>query len=134
MSTIKGHGAKLPRKKEQAIAALLTAPSIEAAAQTIGVANATLRRWLADPSFKAEYMAARRDAVSQAVGALQRACLEAVETLRDVMTDRDAPHHARVASARAVLEGALRGIETEDVMARLDALEAAQDEGRRDAE
>jgi transposase-like protein len=131
MSAIRGHGAKLPRKKEQAIAALLTAPSIEAAAQAIGVANATLRRWLADPGFKAEYMAARRDAVSQAVGALQRACLSAVETLRDIMTDKDAPHHARVASARAVLEGALRGIEVEDVLARLDVLEQARaEEGR----
>jgi len=43
---IGGHGAKLPRLQEQAIAALLAQRSIAEAARTIDVGAQTLRRWL----------------------------------------------------------------------------------------
>jgi hypothetical protein len=39
-----GHGAKFPRKREEAIAALLTRPSVEEAARMIKVEPKTLRR------------------------------------------------------------------------------------------
>ena len=48
-----GHGAKFPRKKEEAIAALLTRPSVEEAARTIEVEPKTLRRWMRVPEFQA---------------------------------------------------------------------------------
>ncbi|MBI3909994.1 MAG: hypothetical protein HY320_03565 [Armatimonadetes bacterium] len=60
-----GHGAKLPRKREQAIAALLAEPTVGAAAGAAGVGYATLRRWLALPEFDAEYRAARLEAVER---------------------------------------------------------------------
>ena len=41
-----GHGEKLTRKKEQAIVALLTEPTITRAADSAGIAEATLRRWM----------------------------------------------------------------------------------------
>ena len=41
-----GHGAKLPTKAEEAISALLRFPTIEQVAESIGVAEVTLRRWL----------------------------------------------------------------------------------------
>ena len=43
-----GHGEKLSHKQEQAIAALLVAPSVAAAAQAIKVQDNTLLRWLKD--------------------------------------------------------------------------------------
>jgi len=45
---LKGHGEKLSRKQEQAIAALLTCPTIEQAAKAAGVGETTLWRWLQD--------------------------------------------------------------------------------------
>ena len=41
-----GHGSKFGRKKEEAIAALLSHRSIEEAAQAINIAPKTLLRWL----------------------------------------------------------------------------------------
>ena len=46
------------RKQEQAIAALLTETTIEAAATVCGVSLRTLKRWLADDGFQREYRAA----------------------------------------------------------------------------
>ena len=50
-----GHGAKLPRRMEQAITALLGQPSVAEAARTIGVKPATLRLWMENPAFIARY-------------------------------------------------------------------------------
>jgi hypothetical protein len=49
---VKGHGEKFGRKKEQAIAALLSNPTIEEAAKAAGIGSVTLWRWLQDPGFK----------------------------------------------------------------------------------
>src|SRR5260370_41508656 len=57
-----GHGEKFGRKKEDAIAALLSQPSVEQAARVAGVGTRTLVRWLQVPEFKAAYHKARRDA------------------------------------------------------------------------
>jgi hypothetical protein len=54
-----GHGAKFGRKKEEAIAALLSQPSIEQAARVAGIGPKTLLRWLKLPEFQAAYREAR---------------------------------------------------------------------------
>ena len=56
---MKGHGAKFGRKKEEAIAALLTQRNTEEAARAIGVVPSTLLRWMKEPDFDAAYRAAR---------------------------------------------------------------------------
>jgi len=48
---------------------------------------------------------------------------EAVETLRSVMADADAPASSRVAAARAMLDLGLKSVEIEDLVERVDALE-----------
>ena len=40
-----GHGAKFGRKKEEAIAALLTHRNVEEAARAVGISTPTLIRW-----------------------------------------------------------------------------------------
>jgi hypothetical protein len=60
-----GHGAKFGRKKEQAIAALLTETNAKEAARAIGIGSATLLRWLKEPEFDAAYREARRAAFGQ---------------------------------------------------------------------
>ena len=49
---MKGHGAKFGRKKEEAIAALLSSKSVEDAARAIGINANTLLRWLEVPEFR----------------------------------------------------------------------------------
>jgi hypothetical protein len=120
---MRGPGEKLTRKQEVAIAALLTAPTIADAAHAANISQPTLWRWLQREAFQATYRQARREAVSQAMAYLQQVAGEAVDTLRAVMQDSQKPASARVSAARAVLELAIRGIELEDLEARLQVLE-----------
>ncbi len=57
-----GHGQKFGRKKEEAIAALLSQRNLEEAARVAGVGTKTLLRWLEIPEFQAAYREARRAA------------------------------------------------------------------------
>ena len=123
--------AKFTRKKEQAIANLLLKPTIAQAAEATGIAEVTLFRWLQDSAFAEAYRAARREAVSQAVSYLQGAAGEAVQTLREVMMDTEAPASSRVTAARAVLETSLKAVELQDLEDRIAALEEAAGTDRR---
>jgi phage terminase small subunit len=123
-----GHGEKLSRKQDQAITALVTCPSITAAAAQCGLAEVTLRRWLKQDGFQQTYREARRQVVQQAVVQVQHATSTAVQTLLAVMQDTAAPASARVSAAKAIFETALKGIELEDLEARIAALEAAAPE------
>ncbi len=119
-----GHGEKLSRSQEKAIAGLLTQPTIKEAAKSAGIGNRTLIGWLKnEPSFIASYRQARREVVRAAIAGIQGAMHEAVEALRDVLNDSDAPASARVSAARVILDSGLRGAELEDLETRIEALE-----------
>ena len=118
-----GHGNKLSRKKEQAIIALLEAPTVKEAAEMVKINPATLYKWMALPEFEEAYRKARHRAMGEAIARLQQASSEAVDTLRDVMGDQEATPASRVTAARAVLELGLRATELELVDERLARLE-----------
>ena len=119
-----GHGEKWSRKKDAAILALVTEPTIADAAKKAGISHATLHRWLQIKDFKDAYREAKREVVSAAIARLQRTATEAVDALRDVMNDAESPANARVSAARAILELAIKAIELEDLEARVEQLEA----------
>ena len=120
---MKGHGSKFGRKKEEAIAALLTQRNVEEAARVAGIGTQTLHRWLKVPEFEAAYREARRAAVSQSNARLQQACSAAVSTLVKIMVDPSAPSSTRVRAADRILGRARQAMEFDDIQARLDALE-----------
>lgn len=120
---IHGHGEKLSRKKDQAVMALITEPTIKAAAQKVGITTPTLHKWLKLPEFRSAYMAAKREAVTVAIARLQQAAAEAVEALRAIMNDTSKPASARVSAARSILELAIKAIEIEDLEVRIEELE-----------
>lgn len=120
-----GHGAKFGRKKEEAIAALLSNRSIEDAARSINVGYKTLLRWLEIPEFRDAYRKARRQAYGQSIARLQQASTAAATTLLKVMVDPATPASTRVRAAESILTHAAKAIEIEDVEARVTALEQA---------
>ena len=141
-----GHGEKLSRKMEQAIAALLSAPTISEAAKIAGIGERTLLRWMKDPLFSNAYRAARCDTVSFVIGRLQQASADAIDTLvkraRGYLTTEEyferTPDGTRirvkkirkelnpdVAAAKAILELSLKGHELENLEARIKSLELA---------
>jgi hypothetical protein len=118
-----GHGEKFGRKKEEAIAALLSQRNLEEAARTAGIGARTLLRWLKLPEFQAAYRQARRDAFGQAVARLQQGTTAAATTLLKAMTDASTPPSVRVRAAEAIFNHAAKAIEIEDIEARVSELE-----------
>lgn len=125
---MKGHGAKFPRKKQEAIAALIHFPSVREAAEAVGIGEVTLFRWMQDPEFQTGYRNARRRVVQHAISRLQKVSSEAVDTLREIMTDPDKPATSRVTAARTILEMAVKAVELEDLEVRIEELEATVNE------
>jgi len=122
---VKGHGAKFGRKKEEAIAALLTQRSVEEAARTVGIGVSTLLRWLEVPEFDAAFREARRKVVAQATAKLQQATGAAATVVLKLMVDVNAPAAVRLRAAECVFDRAFKSIELEDIEARVAALEQA---------
>jgi hypothetical protein len=120
-----GHGTKLKRKLEEAVAAMLTQRNIEEAARATGVSTATLMRWQKLPEFQAAYREARRAAFGQSVARLQQASSAAVTTLLKVMVDPNTPASSRVRAADCVLDHSAKAIEIEDIEVRVSELERA---------
>jgi hypothetical protein len=125
-----GHGSKIGRKQEDAIAALLTQRNVEEAARAAGISVRTLLRWLKLPEFQDAYRQARRDAFGQATARLQQGTSAAATTLLKVMIDPSVPASVRVRAADSVLNHASKAIEIEDIEARLSELERASEASR----
>ena len=125
-----GHGSKLGRKREEAIAALLTHRNIEEAAGAAGIGARTLLRWLKIPEFQTAYRQARRDAFGQAVARLQQATSAAATTLLKTMIEPATPASVRVRAAEAIFNHAAKAIEIEDIEARVATLEQAASSGK----
>lgn len=110
-------------RQERALLHLLASPTIRGAAKAAGVGEATLHRWLLEPAFADAYRAARRRSVEHSTARLQSIAADAVATLAAVMRSPKTPASTRVAAARTVIELAQRGVDLDDLAARVAALE-----------
>ena len=114
----------LTRNQDRALSALLSQPTLALVAAQVGITERTLYRWInEDSAFKAEYLKLRREIVGSAVLQLQKASNNAVNCLISTMNDLDNPASARVAAAKTVLELSFKGLEMDDLEARISALE-----------
>jgi hypothetical protein len=121
---MKGHCAQLPRKQEAAIAALLSHPSIDLAAKSIGVTSRTLRRWMQLPEFNEEFLKARREGVAQANARIQQNAGAAAAVLLRMMADPTNKASHRLQASKYVLEIAAKSLETDDLAMRIARLES----------
>jgi AcrR family transcriptional regulator len=117
---------KLPGRQEAALLALLNNPTVRDAAKAAKLSEATVWRYLRDDAFRTRYQAARRNLLSQTSLRLQSDASHAAKVLRDIADDKTAPASARVSAARAILDSAIKAVEVEDLLPRLQALEAAE--------
>ena len=118
-----GHGDKLTRTQERAVAALLAHSRLEDAARSCGVSKSTLCRWLQEPSFQEAFRAARRQLLEAAVSSLQEAAGAAVAALRRNLGCRKAS--VEVQAARAILDYTMRSVEMLELEERVRQLEAS---------
>jgi hypothetical protein len=107
-----GHGEKRTRKRETAIAALLSCPTVLEAAKIAGISESTLHRWMREPGFAAKYQQARENVLVAASEELKAGSLAAAQVLVEVAADKKLPSASRVAAARTILEssGLLKGL------------------------
>ena len=120
-----GHGTKLGRKQEDAIAGLLSQRNVDEAARAAGVGARTLWRWMRDPEFQTAYRKAQRAAFGQSLARLQQASSAAVAVVLKLMLEATTPASTRLRAADIVLARSAKAIELEDVEARLAELERA---------
>lgn len=115
----------MTQRQALALEALISAPSIEAAAQACGLSRSTLERYLQDDDFRAEYERRRGESLNVACAALQEAMTDAVAVLTAIMKEDATSATARISAARSVLEYGMKLTELTDLAARVAALEAA---------
>jgi DNA-binding MurR/RpiR family transcriptional regulator len=109
-------------KHEQALAALLSSPTIRAAKKA-GVSETTLWRYMHEPEFSKKYSEARRDVVEHMAVRLQSRANDAAAILFTIAKDKKAPASARVTAAKAIIEQTLKTIELLDLDVRLKEIE-----------
>lgn len=110
-------------RQTKALAALLSCPTAKAAAQMAGIDDRTLRRYLQDPEFAAEYRKRCAEMLENATNRAKAALPPAIERLNSILQDDDQPAQQQIAAARALCEYTLRLVETVDIEQRLRALE-----------
>jgi hypothetical protein len=111
-------------RKTSAIAALLSEPTIVAAAEKVGINEKTLRIWLHQPKFSRAYRSARDAALRHALGRLQATAGKAVKALEKAIDGDDAK--LSVTAAGTVLNNVLKAVEALDLAERVEALEQAE--------
>jgi hypothetical protein len=112
---------------EAIIAALIAEGSIKGAAASLECSTRTLYERMKKPEFKELYAQAKADILKAATAKLQGSLCAAVETLKEIMNDKEAAKQTRVNSAVSILQYTARFTETTDILERLEAIEEAND-------
>jgi len=112
----------LTSKQKKGLAALLTRPTITAAAAQAGVTEKTLYRWLGQPAFSAELKAKQVGIIDAAAGGLVAGLTQALDTLAELMTDGHG-ENVRRSAASEWLDQCLMIRENTDLERRLTELE-----------
>lgn len=111
-------------KQKKALAALLNSRTMRAAAQSAGVNYSTLRRWIVDDAeFRKAYTAELSALVENAANQARQGMTEAVDVLREIINDEDAPQSNRLAAAKVLIESGSRLIEMQSFDSRITELE-----------
>jgi len=109
--------------KQKALCALLTSDTKAEAAEKAGISDRTLRTYLADPAFKAEYQKRKQKLLSDATRQMQQSMKIAVSTLKGIIQNQDSKDSDRITASRLILEYSLRYTEITDILSRIDELE-----------
>ncbi len=119
----------LTPEQETAIVALLNQPTVQKAAEQVGVSDRTVYRWMDEAEFSDAYRRARRQAFSQAIAMSQKYAPLALQALAKIVHDEGKPCSARVSAASAILKFSRESLELDDLAARLAALEQRMADG-----
>jgi hypothetical protein len=107
----------------QALGALLSHPTVAAAAAACRISRRTIFRWLQDPKFRTALCKMQHDYVNHAHAGPRGSTAGAVKTLREARNNRKAPVGARASACRATLRRAHDLIQADDMQHRIETIE-----------
>ncbi len=107
--------------REKVLIALIETSSVREAAKVSGISEATIYNYLRDSEFKTAYREARRQTVESAISKIQNAASEAVDRLKELQYCENPAVAARC--AQVIYESSVRGLETTDILERLEKIE-----------
>jgi len=113
------------RKDELIIAALISNPTVAAAATACSVSQTQIFARLRTPAFKEKYDAARREILEQSAAYIQGMVSEAIRKMRDVMNDKNASPQVQLNAAEAITRNSLKLTEQADILTQLAELKKA---------
>ncbi len=112
-------------KDELIIAALISNPTVKAAAAACGVSETAIYDRLRKDEFKKRYAEARYQLIEQSTAFMQGLVGEATAKMRDIMNDPNAAPQVQLNAADSILRNSFKLTEQTDILTRLDALERA---------
>ena len=113
------------RKDEILIAALISNPTITAAAKATGFSERFIYGRLHDLAFNSKYDRARREMLEQSTAFIQGITSEAIQKMREVMNDPDASQQTQLNAAESILRNSLKFTEQNDILTQLAELKKA---------
>ena len=109
-------------KKSKAIVALLSGKTNSQAAQSAGVTERTIYRWLSDPSFRSELSEAERQMIESATRQMSSLQEKAINVLDQLLESQDVSPQIRLSTAKSILRLSL-GYRDRNIERRLHVLE-----------
>ena len=109
-------------KKSKAIVALLSGKTNSQAAQSAGVTERTIYRWLSDPSFRSELSEAERQMIESATRQMSSLQEKAINVLDQLLESQDVSPQIRLSTAKSILRLSL-GYRDRNIERRLYELE-----------
>lgn len=118
--------------KEQALAALLTCPTIREASKKCGIAERTINGYIReDAEFRQAYDENRQAIIREASERITNAFSSAVDTLTEIMNDKENSAATRVSAARTIIDNGMKLVEVTDVLQQLHEIRACIEVTRR---
>lgn len=111
-------------RDETIIEALLTSATARSAAAKLGINEQTIYRRKRETEFVRKYEETRRERTEMARNALQSTAHAAVETLAQIMRDKNAPAQTRVNASAEILRQNVKYTEMSDILEKIERLEA----------
>lgn len=112
------------RSKEQKfLYALLESRTIREACKKADISVTTGNRYRKSPEFQRAYKQAKRELIESANNQLRGLTVQAVETLKNVLSSKKSSTTEKIRAAKIVLDSSFHIQEVDDIIKRLDSLE-----------
>lgn len=114
-------------KEQKFLYALLESETIRDACEKANISVTTGNRYRKQPEFQRAYTEAKRELIESADNQLRGLAVQAVKTLKNVLSSKKSSTTEKIRAAKIVLDSSFHIQEVDDIVKRLDKLESEAD-------